>query len=430
MSNHIFKERNVFESKMYEKGIFVAAKSETDVFVKREKAEESDKISLVVPLSRGKVYVIRFNNKPCRLRTAACASDPCKLSAGEGMSAPLSDRIPYCEGDTPEDCNFMYIPNKEGEYLVVDTGEELTLEVAEIPLLLGYDTEDEWWYAPEQKDLFGNVDSWADWRWTSDEVFENIYEPLRERYPDYISRSWIGKDQSGKYDMWSYIFAPEGYEQTLFLTSGIHSEETDGYLGLARFLTYLAEEDGSHAGMHYLRNKVRLVVVPLVNVGGASDGHTRENIGGVNLNRDFGERTQAETINVIHLFRQYAKETAAVMDFHTSLSKTLDLFYAFPIESEAAPCWLKTTNHIYERLKSQGLTHEPTPLTHVVGKYRKAERFLQGYIYNNFGVPALICEHHHHRWYEQHSGKSLQFACEFYGNFIIQTALAKLKITK
>lgn len=431
MTNSLFNEKNIFTPELYVKGIYVAAKTDTDVFIKREDAEQCSKSSAIIPLQRGNVYVIRFDSKPQALRAAVCGKDPRELKAGEGMCTPINDRIHYFEDEPADDYNFMYIPNKEGEFLVVYTGEgEPELTVAVRPILLGYDTDDLWWYAPEQKDILGNEDSWADWRWTSDEVFEHIYEPLRAKYPEYITRRHIGKDQSGKYDMWAYIFEPKNYEQVLFLTSGIHSEETDGYLGLARFLTYLAESDGSHAGLDYLRNKVKLVVVPLVNVGGASNGHLRETLGGVNLNRDFDDRSQAETVNVLWLLNQYKDQVAAVMDFHTSKSKELDLYYVFPIEHEAASCWLKTTNHIYEYLKYRGLTNEPTALTHVVGKYRKADRFLQGYIYNHYGIPAIICEHHHFRWYEHHSAMSLQFAADFYGNFIIQTALAKLKILK
>ena len=431
MNNQLFCEKNIFSGEMYIQGLYIATKNEKDAFIKRDDPERCNKSSAVIPLCRGKVYIIRFENKPSALRAVPCKKNPATLAIGEGMSSPLNDRVHYFEGEPQDDCNFMYVPNTEGEFLLVYTGEEKPeFEVAEIPILLGRDTEDLWWYAPEQKDLLGNEYSWGNWQWTSDEVYENVYEPYRAKYPDYISRYWMGKDQSGKFDMWGYVYRPENYEQVLFLTSGVHGNEPDGYLGLARFLQYVADSDGTHAGLEYLRTKVKIVVVPMVNVGGISMGNLRENLDGVNLNRDFGSLAQAEALNVVHFFRQHATQSAAVIDFHTSLSKTLDLYYAFPIESAAAPCWLKTINHIYEFLKKQGLSNEPTALTHVVGKYHKSDRFLQGYFYNQFGVPALICEHHHHRWYEQHSAMSLQFATDFYGNFIIQTALAKLKIIK
>jgi len=230
--------------------------------------------------------------------------------------------------------------------------------------------------------------------------------------------------------MWSYIFEPEDYEQVLFITGGIHAAEMDGYLGLARFFEYMVDSDGSHAGLHYLRTKVKIVLIPIVNVGSASENHLRENLVGADLNRDFEARSQAETLNTIWLFRQYEKQLAAAIDFHTSKATTLDLYYQFQIQSNAAPCWLKTINHIYEYLKDKGLTNEPTDLSYIPGKYDKSDAYLQGYFYNHFGVPTLVAEHHHLRWYPMHSAENMQLAVDFYGNFIIQTALAKLKLIK
>ena len=430
-NDSLFKEKNIFTPDFYAEGIYVAAISGDDVFVKRESAEECKKSSAIIPLRRGSIYVIRFASKPQALRVAVCKSNPIDLEEGSAMSGFKTANTPYFEGEAAEYCDFMYVPNTAGEYLVVDTGESKTeFFVGENPILIGCDTDDDWWYAPQQKDLLGNADSWGNWQWTSDEVLEHIYEPMRKSNPDYVSRQWIGKDETGKFDMWAYIFEPQDYEQVLFITGGIHAAEMDGYLGLARFFEYLVSSDGSHQGLEYLRRKVKIVLIPVVNVGSASCEHKRENLKGIDLNRDFEGRTQAETMNVIWLFRQYEKQLAAAIDFHTSLSKTLDLYYQFQIQSDAAPCWLKTINHIYEYLKGRGLTNEPTDLSYIPGKYDKSDKFLQGYFYNHFGVPTLVAEHHHHRWYPMHSAEGMQLAVDFYGNFIIQTALAKLKLIK
>jgi len=430
-NNNLFEEKNIFTPELYVKGIYIAAQTETDVFVKRENAEQCAKASAIIPLRRGSIYVIRFDSKPDALRVGVCTSDPRALKDGEGMSGVKKPNTPYYEGETPDYCDFMYVPQTEGEYLVVYTGENMPeFFIGDNPILIGRDTDDLWWYAPRQKDLFGNADSWGNWAWTSDEVLEHIYEPMRAKHPDYITRQWIGKDETGKYDMWSYIFEPEDYEQVLFITGGIHAAEMDGYLGLARFFEYMVDSDGSHAGLHYLRTKVKIVLIPIVNVGSASENHLRENLVGADLNRDFEARSQAETLNTIWLFRQYEKQLAAAIDFHTSKATTLDLYYQFQIQSNAAPCWLKTINHIYEYLKDKGLTNEPTDLSYIPGKYDKSDAYLQGYFYNHFGVPTLVAEHHHLRWYPMHSAENMQLAVDFYGNFIIQTALAKLKLIK
>lgn len=41
---------------------------------------------------------------------------------------------------------------------------------------------------------------------TANQVIEEIYEPLREAYPEYITRRSLGKDASGLYDIWLYEF--------------------------------------------------------------------------------------------------------------------------------------------------------------------------------------------------------------------------------
>ena len=67
----------------------------------------------------------------------------------------------------------------------------------------------------------------------SDEIKNKFHEPLRLLCPNYISRSMIGTDTSGQYQMWLYDFCPDNYEACVYLQSGVHPIETEGYLGLA-----------------------------------------------------------------------------------------------------------------------------------------------------------------------------------------------------
>ena len=75
----------------------------------------------------------------------------------------------------------------------------------------------------------------------SDELVNKFYEPLRQAYPNYISRTMIGTDTSGQYQMWLYDFCPECYEACVFLQSGVHPIETEGYLGLARMMEMISK---------------------------------------------------------------------------------------------------------------------------------------------------------------------------------------------
>ncbi|MBO4410979.1 MAG: hypothetical protein J5794_02170, partial [Lachnospiraceae bacterium] len=203
----------------------------------------------------------------------------------------------------------------------------------------------------------------------------------------------------------------------------------DGYLALGRLLELIVNEDGTEAGLHYLRTKVKLVVVPIINVYSASVGHVRRNGRDVDLNRDFAEQTQAETRNVSALFREYQGEAAALIDYHTSKLYGVDLYYQFSIDAPNAAVCLRVTNHIYEDLKARGLlSADPVDISRIPGALVKHDMYLQGYAWNQLGIPTLVVEHEHQNYAPSHSALGLELAVEYYGNFLIETAREKLKL--
>ena len=434
--DHLFEEKNVYSDSLYCKGIYPAAKTDSDIFVKKvaqstQDEEAKERYSLILPLNHGSIYYVRFPKRPEELRVAVCMSDPRELAEGQGMASPVPKGCLWFEGKVADDdCDFMYVPQQLGEYMVIYTGSTACeFILGENPVSLGYDVEDDWWDCGPQGSNMGGEGSWGDWQWSSEEFINNVYEPMRAKYPDYITRCHIGKDETGEIDMWAYIYEPADYEQVLFLTGGIHGEEVDGYSGLGRFLQLLAEEDGSHAGMHYLRTKVKLVVVPICNVWGASH-NSRITSEGINLNGDFANHDATETINVIWLFEQYKNEIACAMDFHTAIPKAAAMYYQFSIEAANSLVSRKVSNHVFEDLKKKGWVEGIPQMRLIPGNLKKNSKYLQGYFYNKYGVPTIVCEHNQSRWYEYHSAEGMETAVKYYGNHIIQTALAKLKIVK
>ena len=113
--------------------------------------------------------------------------------------------------------------------------------------------------------------------WTADTVLEKLYEPVRQRHPEYITRENIGKDQSGKYDMYAYIYAPENYETTMFLNGGTHADEQTAYFALAKVMQLIADATPEEPLLYTLRHKVRFVVIPILNVWSVSESHIRPN---------------------------------------------------------------------------------------------------------------------------------------------------------
>ena len=157
----------------------------------------------------------------------------------------------------------------------------------------------------------------------SDDIISRFYEPLRRSYSDYISRSMIGTDTSGQYQMWLYDFCPDHYEACVYLQSGVHPIETEGYLGLARIMEMIAENE-----VPALRSKVRFLVVPVVSVYGVSKKAQADSIAkrwdiphnalGINANRDCYERRLRETKNVLAV----VEENRDIIDFGFDLHTT------------------------------------------------------------------------------------------------------------
>ena len=281
------------------------------------------------------------------------------------------------------------------------------------------------WEPSVQSDILGKEGSFGNIEWDYPTFIENIYEPLRKKHPDYISRECIGRDESGTYEMYAYTFAPKEYEKTLFITSGIHGNEFVGTLAFARFMELLCAQDGTHEGLAYLRNKVRIIAIPIVNVWSRGETKCRENANGVDLNRDFDDLSQAESRNIVALLQRHKSEVSVVMDLHCASAKYPGLWYQFNVQAKNAAVSFKCINHIAECVKARGYEKE-IDLSKIPGKYIKRNAFLQGYAYNELGIPNIVIEHNLGRWYETRSAEAFAYAVECYGNFIIQTALADL----
>ena len=182
------------------------------------------------------------------------------------------------------------------------------------------------YYIPElQPDILGGENSFADSNYTSDDVIEKLYEPLRAEFPDYIRRENIGKDESGKYDMWCYVFEPKNYEKTIYLSAGVHGRnEIQSYMGLARIMYLICKENDTSEHLKFLRNKVKFITVPIVNVwdvttrANGEEGFSPYNSNNVNLNRNWkGDQNEQEVKNVKALIAKYKGEIDFGFDLHT-----------------------------------------------------------------------------------------------------------------
>jgi hypothetical protein len=102
-----------------------------------------------------------------------------------------------------------------------------------------------------------------------------------------VTKTSLGKDQSGLYDLYEYDFKPKNYSNTILLTSGMHTYELAASFGLAHFIKHYMTTPYLHDGFKYLRENVRIKVIPVVNPWGFNQNpKTYGNSRGVNFNRN------------------------------------------------------------------------------------------------------------------------------------------------
>lgn len=262
------------------------------------------------------------------------------------------------------------------------------------------------WSADTQPDILGKENSFADIEWTSSQIYENLYEPLRNKYPQWVRREFIGKDTSGECDMYAYEYTPKHWENTIYIQSGVHVIETEGYFGLARLMQLIAEPQNERFA--WLRENVRFLIVPMVSVWGISHKGSYQqimseqryekclqNVLGINSNRDFYDCRLSETVNVKNYVAKHADEIDAMFDFHTTTMPEWGA-YLLPYPDNIGYCVATKLVQIDAMLYQKNCgsdvpiaymgdeSHYPTmPIT---------SSFLAGF-YKQYGVPGSTIEH-------------------------------------
>ena len=127
------------------------------------------------------------------------------------------------------------------------------------------------------------------------------YDALAEQHSEYITKTILGKDASGSYNVYRYDFCPpvpvmdgvvpadfHSYEKTdypvVIMDACIHGSEKPCARALFNFMEKVANDtDGIFA---WMRNNIHFVIVPVSNPWGYVN-NARSNANGVDLNRNF-----------------------------------------------------------------------------------------------------------------------------------------------
>ena len=421
----LFYQNNIFTTSMYVKGITYVKTSSTEY--KLTFNSKLDSYAIVVPVTFGKLYEVRFETLPKTLGVVHVSIDPYNQTNGKTYVTNNNVRYLSTAPVKTLDTDFMYVPQTD-EYLIIVTGQKLNdVYIGEQTIVADDPSNIDWWIPENQGSINGGSGSMGDKNWTSEEFINNMYEPVRAKYPQYITRNIIGKDQSGRYNMYSYIYTPENYKITMLLCSGIHGDEEPSYFALAKIMELIANATPEDEQLYFLRQNVRFVVVPLINPWSVSQfKNVRENSSGINLNRDFFDMSQQESINLIAEFEKYADEASMLIDFHCAGSKGKNnMFYNFQIQEANAPTIFRTLNQLHHRQVELGYVTELQALEYIPGPYIwSGSRNVDTKAYNYLGVPSMTAEHfiNGHNFPAAYSSESMTHAVEAFGNMIIQNA--------
>lgn len=275
--------------------------------------------------------------------------------------------------------------------------------------------------------------AWA--AYTYNDFIANVYEPIRLANPNYISREVIGRDASDTYDIYQYTFEPDYPEQTVWLQSGIHGREKDGYISLALLLGHIVNDWKDHEGLAYLRWKCRICVVPVCNPWGA-DHNSDNNANGVNLNKENIACTQAENI-AIHAAFETILTTYGVnfaIDYHTTVNNTYGDYMAS--YKPGAPnvdliknmvytlARLNATKRTQQYLSTYSLDPDELRINHLGDS--ATENTYCSWWYTVKGVTPATIELSDYVWSTSlHTAAAITIGVQCYANHLIAHALSK-----
>ena len=171
--------------------------------------------------------------------------------------------------------------------------------------------------------------------------------------------------------------------EVLFIVGRQHPPEVSGAFAFVAFTeTLLSDSELATT----FRERFRIIGIPLLNPDGVNGGNWRHNLGGVDLNRDWGPFTQPETQHVEALLEdldENGQKVRMFIDFH---STKRNLFYTQNDESPTdrpgfVPAWLENSA---ARMVNYEFTNEARPVSEQANS--------KNYMYKRYGIPTVTYE--------------------------------------
>lgn len=212
--------------------------------------------------------------------------------------------------------------------------------------------------------------------WTSEDFFAKFYDGFVENSNDNykVIKTLLGKDTSNTYNIYKYVFEPKHYEQTIILTSGMHGYEETAPIAVARLMHHVVNNNQNMDIYKYLKNKVRIVVIPLVNPWGFNQNPRKYGtVTGVNPSRNFDYNwdsyassgsewdlkgssafSEKETQYMRDTYLLYKDDISFTLDCHTGRGWTKDVFVYY-VESDniLKPKLIEAATWLDNRIKNK-----------------------------------------------------------------------------
>ncbi|PCI53140.1 MAG: hypothetical protein COB36_13675 [Alphaproteobacteria bacterium] len=164
------------------------------------------------------------------------------------------------------------------------------------------------------------------------------------------------------------------------------------------------------------RDKYNVLIVPNMNPDGVTHGNWRHNMGGVDLNRDWGPFTQPETQAIEREFKRFNEGSDKIvlfLDFHSTWR---NLLYTQTDDEPTNPAfftrdWLRAVD---KRLDDDvyKFTREQSP--------NSGKPVSKNYMYASFGIPAITYEVG-----DNTDRKPIAIAAEIFAQEMMKTLLAQ-----